>query len=85
MRLRARAHGVDVICRMVACGAGVAIVPEAAAQRWQKRGELGVIRLEDAWAERTLRVVVRRMDALPSQARRLAAHLLAASSNDRGP
>jgi DNA-binding transcriptional LysR family regulator len=76
MRLRARAQGVDVVCRMVACGAGVAVVPEVAAQRWLERGELGVVRLEDSWAERRLRVVVRRMDALPSQARRLAVHLL---------
>jgi DNA-binding transcriptional LysR family regulator len=76
MRLRARAHGVDVVCRMVALGAGVAVVPEVAARRWQGRGELCVVPLEDPWAERRLRVVVRRMDALPSQAHRLTAHLL---------
>jgi DNA-binding transcriptional LysR family regulator len=77
MRLRARVHGVDVVCRMVGLGAGVAVVPESAALRWQDRGELGVVRLEDTWADRRLLLVVRQLDALPSQARRLAAYLLA--------
>jgi DNA-binding transcriptional LysR family regulator len=78
MRLRARAHGVDVVCRMVSLGAGAAVVPETAARRWQQHGELAVVPLTDRWAERRLRIVVRRMDALPSQARRLVEHLLAA-------
>ena len=77
MRLRARAHGVDVVCRMVGLGAGVAVVPESAALRWQDRGKLSVVRLEDTWADRRLLLVVRQLDALPSQARRLAAYLLA--------
>jgi DNA-binding transcriptional LysR family regulator len=76
MRVRARAHGVDVVCRMVALGAGVAVVPEAALRRWQDRSDLAVAQLEDSWAERRLRVVVRRLDALPPHAQRLAAHLL---------
>jgi DNA-binding transcriptional LysR family regulator len=60
---------------MVALGAGVAVVPEAAARRWKQEGALALVALEDSWAERRLVVVVRRLDALSSHARRLAEHL----------
>ena len=36
MRLRVR--GLDAACRMVALGAGVAVVPEAAARHWDREG-----------------------------------------------
>ncbi len=78
MRTRVRVRGLDAACRMVALGAGVAVVPKAAAQRWEERGALAVVALEDPWAERRLVVAVRRLDALPSHARRLTEHLVAA-------
>ena len=77
MRLRVRVRGLDAACRMVALGAGVAVVPEAAARRWDREGALALVRLENAWAERRLMVVVRRFDALSSHARRLVEHLAA--------
>lgn len=77
MRLRVRVRGLDAACRMAALGAGAAVVPEAAARRWTRGGALGVVRLDDPWAERRLLVVVRRLDALPAHARRLALHLAA--------
>jgi DNA-binding transcriptional LysR family regulator len=79
MRTRVRVRGLDAACRMAALGAGVAVVPEAAARRWTGGGALALVPLEDFWAERRLVVVVRRLDALPSHARRLAEHLTAAS------
>jgi DNA-binding transcriptional LysR family regulator len=79
MRTRVRVRGLDAACRMVALGAGVAVVPEAAARLWRGEGALALVPLEDPWAERRLVVVVRRLDALPSHARRLARHLAAAS------
>ena len=75
LRMRVRVRGLDAVCRMVALGAGVAVVPQAAAQRWGGRGRLARVALEDAWAERQLVVAVRRADALPSHARRLVEHL----------
>lgn len=77
MRLRVRVRGLDAACRMAALGAGAAVVPEVAASRWKRSGALGVVRLEDPWAERRLLVVVRRLDALPTHAQRLAQHLAA--------
>ncbi|MGI4802008.1 MAG: LysR substrate-binding domain-containing protein [Janthinobacterium lividum] len=78
MRTRVRVRGLDVACRMVALGAGIAVVPEAAAKRWTERGALAVVSLEDSWAERHLVVVVRKLEALPSHTWRLAEHLATA-------
>ncbi|MEE7561552.1 LysR family transcriptional regulator, partial [Xanthomonas sp. Kuri4-2] len=50
LRLRAQVQGVETVCRMVACGAGVAILPEAAARRSSVRERLAQVPLEDAWA-----------------------------------
>jgi DNA-binding transcriptional LysR family regulator len=80
MRLRARVRSLDVACRMASLGAGVAVVPEAAARRWATGRALGVVQIEDAWAERRLLVVVRQLDALSAHARRLVEHLVASTS-----
>lgn len=77
IRTRVRVRGLDAACRMVALGAGVAIIPQAAAQRWERAGALALVPLEDPWAERRLVVIVRRLETLPSHARRLAKYLAA--------
>jgi DNA-binding transcriptional LysR family regulator len=78
MRTRVRVRGLDAACRMVALGAGVAVVPKAAARRWDASGALVLVPLDDPWADRRLVVVVRSLDSLPFHARRLAEHLAAA-------
>lgn len=78
MRTRVRVRGLHAACRMVALGAGVAVMPETMARRWGDAGALAFVSLEDPWAERQLVIVVRRFDALSSHARRLAKHLAAA-------
>ncbi|MCW8087524.1 LysR family transcriptional regulator [Sabulicella glaciei] len=75
MRTRVRVRGLDTACRMVALSAGIAVVPEAAARRWDTKGRLAVVSLEDPWAERQLLVVLRHLDALSRHARKLAEHL----------
>jgi DNA-binding transcriptional LysR family regulator len=79
VRMRVRVRGLDAACRMVALGAGVAVIPETAATRWKGRDGLVLIPLEDSWAERRLMVVVRRLDGLPSHAQRLVEHLVGAA------
>jgi DNA-binding transcriptional LysR family regulator len=79
MRTRARVRGLDAACRMVALGAGVAVVPEAAAKQWEERGALAIVPLEEPWAERRLVVAVHRLDALPPHAGRLAEYLALAA------
>jgi len=77
MRVRVRAYGLDTVCRMVALGAGLAVVPETAVRRWANQLNLASVHLTDSWANRELFVVARRLDALPPQARQLAEHLIA--------
>ena len=79
MRTRVRVRGLDTACRMVMFGAGIAVVPQVAADPWERRGALAIVSLEDQWAERRLLVVVRRLGVLPSHARRLVAHLATAA------
>jgi DNA-binding transcriptional LysR family regulator len=79
LKLRIRLRGLDVVCRMVECGVGIAVVPETAAERCRRTMALGSLRLTDSWATRRLIVCVRRLDALAAHARRLVEHLAATS------
>lgn len=76
MRLRLRVRGLETACRMVAAGAGIAVVPAVTAGRFAATGALAMLRLADPWAERRLLLVTRRGAALPSHARRLVEHLV---------
>lgn len=78
MKVRARVSGFDAVCRMVESGAGIAIVPDAAARRCRRSMRIGVVGLRDPWARRRLAICVRRLQALPIGARRLVEHLRAA-------
>jgi len=76
-RLRIRLRSFDAVCRMVEQGVGVAVMPEAAAQRCRRSMAIGVVRLADEWALRQLVICARRFDALPLHAQRLAERLTA--------
>jgi molybdate transport repressor ModE-like protein len=80
MRLRVRLTGFDAICRMVEDGAGLAVVPEAAAARCRRSMAIQAVRLRDDWSVRQLRICVRRPSALPIHARRLMEHLRTSSN-----
>ena len=75
LRLRIRLRSFDAICRMVEQGVGVAVMPEAAAQRCRRSMALDIVQLTDEWALRQLVICARRFDALPVHARRLAEQL----------
>jgi len=72
---RIRVPGLDAVCRMVAAGAGIAIVPETAWARRRKAVRIERIVLNDAWSRRKLVLYVQRRDSLSVPARRLLAHL----------
>ncbi len=65
MRLRTRLRTFGGICELAALGVGVAVVPQAAAQRAKARVDLASIPLTDSWASRDLMVCVRRQKTLP--------------------
>ena len=71
LRYRLRLPDFEAICRMAASGAGIAIIPEAAARRHGLAMALRTFPLREPWAKRQLLLVVRRFDDLPAHARTL--------------
>jgi len=66
MRLRVQLSNFDAICRMVAGGVGVAVVPESAARRNLETLKLAQIELTDDWRVRERYVLVREGETLPA-------------------
>lgn len=75
LKLRIRLRSFDAICRMVEGGVGIAVVPEAAAQRCRRSMAISIVGLTDRWALRQLTICARRFDALPAHAMRLVRSL----------
>ncbi len=75
LRLRVRLSSFDLICQMVESGIGVAVVPEAAARRWQRSMSIRVVRLTDTWAVRHLSICFRSLKSLTPYARSLVEFL----------
>lgn len=71
MHCKIRLRSFEAVCRMVAGGAGVAILPETAARRSGWAEDLRVVRLSDEWADRKLLICVRDYGALPAHVRGL--------------
>jgi DNA-binding transcriptional LysR family regulator len=70
MQIRIRADGFDGVMRMVARGAGLAIVPLAAVERAPAQS-FKCLALNEPWARRTLQLCARSFDALPGYAKAL--------------
>lgn len=71
MQIRIRADGFDGVMRMVAHGAGLAIVPLAAVQRYADGHAFKCFALQEPWAQRKLLLCARSFDALPRYAQAL--------------
>jgi DNA-binding transcriptional LysR family regulator len=54
LTVRIRLRSFEGVCRMVAAGAGVAILPESAVSASAIKAETEVVQLTDTWAEREL-------------------------------
>jgi DNA-binding transcriptional LysR family regulator len=65
LKLRIQLSNFDAMCRMVAAGVGVGIVPESAARRNLQSMELAQVELSDAWNVRERYILVRERDSLP--------------------
>jgi DNA-binding transcriptional LysR family regulator len=64
LQVRAQVHGCDAVCRMVARGAGLAVLPLVALARSSVRDQLVAVTLHDAWAHRQMWLALR-PDARP--------------------
>jgi DNA-binding transcriptional LysR family regulator len=65
----------DAVCGMIRTGLGIGVLPQLAAQPHVKSMGLKMIRLTDAWAQRTLLLGLRDIEALPLPVRLLAGKL----------
>ncbi|ESY71955.1 LysR substrate-binding domain-containing protein [Mesorhizobium sp. M0051] len=74
LNFRIRVPGLDNVCRLVAQGGGLAVVPESVARRSAR--SVRSLRLADDWATRQLNLCARRFDDLTPQAKLLAAALV---------
>lgn len=83
VRLRPRVllRTFDGIARMVADGAGIAVMPEFAARRARRSIPLTSLRLTEPWATRRLLVCTRATDDLDPLAVSLAHHLVSAAGS----
>jgi DNA-binding transcriptional LysR family regulator len=75
LQVRARLRDFDAICRMVAAGVGVAVVPEAAAKRCALSMPIALLTIRDDWANRRLVICARSFKNLPKPAKLLVDHL----------
>ena len=78
LNYRIRLRSLEAVCRMVGHGIGLGIVPQTVAARCARSAGVKRVRLEDAWAARTLVICVRDMVELPAHSQLMAKHILAA-------
>ena len=76
MSIRIRADGFDGVTRMVARGAGLAIVPKVAIERWAPVSGVISRPLDEPWANRRLQLCARRFEHLPGYAQALLEALM---------
>ncbi len=75
IRVRIRVAGLDAMCRMIANGLGVGVMPLRAFELMRGRARLAARPLADAWAHRQLVLAARDFSSLPVTARLLVEHL----------
>lgn len=75
LKVRVRAPSFGAVAQLVAQNAGVAMLPEVAAARFVLELPVAIVRLEDAWAVRELRICIKSWQTLSSHARQLVAYL----------
>ena len=73
--------GFDAVCRMVQAGMGVGVLPLKVYEIMGRSLGLVAVRLDDAWAERSLVLVARDPDGFSPVARQLYEHLRSVESS----
>jgi len=84
LNLRVELSSFDAVCRMVAAGVGVGVVPEMSARRHLADLPLVQVELTDDWRLRERHVLAREGEALPAYAQALIDTLVAFYADDAG-
>lgn len=69
--VRIQVHGFEAVLGMVSAGVGFGLVPRSSVERSRRPHQVVTLALEDTWARRGLRLLVRDPAALSSHARAL--------------
>jgi len=83
INLRIQVGSYDAVCRMVAAGAGVAIVPKAFAKAYAHSENLRFLPLQDNWARREISLVRHHKRLLPEFSEALIRHLVLAAAQQK--
>ncbi|WP_020655358.1 LysR family transcriptional regulator [Massilia niastensis] len=75
LKLRIRVRSFDAMCKMVAAGMGIAVLPSDAVHELLRPLNLRQIALKDPWADRRLLIGLRDAKAVPRHVRLLLEHL----------
>ncbi|CAN5200987.1 LysR family transcriptional regulator [soil metagenome] len=85
VKLRIQVGNFEAMCRMIAANVGIGILPESSARRQAKTSDIHLVKLEDHWALRDLKICTRGLDLLPSFARSLVEMIVADANPANAP
>ena len=83
IRVRVQLMSFDSVCRMVAAGVGVSVVPQTTAHRVQGGTEIRIVNLKEDWARRDLKLIVRSLGDLAPYSRKFFDHLKCPKQQER--
>jgi DNA-binding transcriptional LysR family regulator len=81
---RVRLPNVETVCRAVAAGVGVGILPQVVVRQWRRQHPLATIPLRDPWADRQLVLCTKPGPALSAPTAALLDHLVSQQAARRG-
>lgn len=64
LEVRIQVRSFEAVCRMVSAGVGLGMVPHSAVSAGAAQAPLAVVELEEPWAQRDLKVCVRKRESL---------------------
>ena len=77
LKVRVQVRSFDAMCRMIARGIGIGVLPDTAAQPHVASMKLARVRLQEPWATRRMLLGHRGLETLAPPARKLAEAILA--------
>lgn len=81
LRFRVEVSNFEAVCRMIAAGVGLGVIPHTAALRYVQGLPIRIVELNNAWAVRRLHICVRELARLPVFAQQLV-QLLQEDANE---
>jgi DNA-binding transcriptional LysR family regulator len=75
LRVKVQVTGFDTLCFMVNAGLGLGVLPVDIATLYARIFDIGLLRIDEPWAQRQLLICMRSYQALPTAAKLFVNHL----------